>query len=149
MDAVDPVLQNPAIMADVRDSLASVGVLDACRLLPFSSPAAIEQLARETGGKWPLIFIDADDSDDVCTRHAVIGERFAADDAIILLRNVESPNVAAALGFLSQRGWNAKLYRTAPFMGVAWRGGVLPVEHIADAAWSSDIPSSLAERAAI
>jgi hypothetical protein len=146
---MDPVLQNPAIMADVRDSLGSVGVLDACRLHPLSSPAAIERLAMETGGKWSLVFIDADDSGDACTRNAEVCERFVAADAIVLLRNAESPNVAAALDFLSQRGWNARFYRTAPFMGVAWRGGVHPVEHIPDAAWSSEIPSCLTGKAAI
>jgi predicted O-methyltransferase YrrM len=140
VDAVDPALANPAMMASARDSLASAGVLGACRLLPLPASAAIERLAAASD-PWSLVFIDADESVEGVSRELEAAADHLAETAVILLRNAESPAAAAALRRLAERGWSMRLYGTAPAMGVAWRGDLVPVEHVPDPAATGAAPA--------
>ena len=50
-----------------------------------------------------------------------------ADDCAILLHDVASPDVAAALYVLEGAGFNIRLFQTMQIMAIAWRGRAVPV----------------------
>ncbi len=56
----------------------------------------------------------------------------SSKDAIVMFHDVNSPSVAIALNVFANDGWEVGIYNTMQIMGVAWRGYVKPVNHIAD-----------------
>jgi predicted O-methyltransferase YrrM len=145
LDVVDPALRDADVMASVAQSLISAGVMDACRLIPEPSPAAVERLGEREGRRWSLAFIDGDHEGEAPRRDAEVCERFLRPDALVLFHDLLSPDVAAGLRFFRERGWRTRIYRTTQIMGVAWRGGVEPVGHVPDPALPPDLPPHLAE----
>ena len=144
LQVVDPLLRDRGVITSVANSLTSAGVMDACQLIPASSPAAVEQLVARDGRCWSLAFIDGDHEGDAPRRDAEVCERFLAPDALVLFHDLLSPDVAAGLAYFRERGWNTRIYLTGQIMGVAWRGSVAPIEHIPDPALPRDLPPHLA-----
>lgn len=134
LDVVDPILSQPVPHANVTDSLREAGVLVSVRLVPGSSPAQVHELAAAGRAPWSLFFIDGDHSGSQPVQDAMTCERYAADGALILLHDLTSPDVAAALDYLRTSGWQTMVYQTMQIMGVAWRGAVEPIEHFPDPA---------------
>jgi hypothetical protein len=62
---------------------------------------------------------------------------------MILLHDLVSPYVSAALSALGNAGWRTMVYQTAQIMGVAWRGEVAPVPHRPDPTESWRLPDHL------
>jgi hypothetical protein len=75
-------------------------------------------------------FILFDHEGDTPRRDAEVVHRHAAQDAVVVLHDLVSPDVAAALAHLREQGWDTYLYRTMQIMGMAVRGGATPVDHV-------------------
>ena len=107
------------------------------------SPQKVEELAENLKGKWSLIFIDGDHEAPGPLNDAIVCEKLAASDALILFHDLNSPDVAQGLDYLKQKGWNTMVYQTMQIMGVAWRGNVEPVKHIPDQSINWQLPVHL------
>ncbi|HEY4329002.1 MAG TPA: class I SAM-dependent methyltransferase [Phycisphaerae bacterium] len=145
LDIVDPVLADPEFTKVVTGSLAAAGVLERARLLAGYSPAKVHELARGTGKKWSLIFIDGNHEAPGPLEDAVAVAPYAEEDAAILFHDLSAPAVAEGLRYLKGAGWNVMVYMTMQIMGVAWRGKVAPLAHVPDPAVKFPIPEHLAD----
>jgi predicted O-methyltransferase YrrM len=146
LDVVDPLLGVDWIHRTVTESLTGLGVLRRVRLCAGPSPDTVDALGN-AGQRWSLMFIDGDHQFPAPVRDAVACERWATADAAILLRHVNLPAIAEALYFLRDRGWKSRIYKTAQIMAVAWRGQVIPVDHVPDPALEHAIPDHLSAAA--
>jgi glycosyltransferase involved in cell wall biosynthesis/predicted O-methyltransferase YrrM len=142
LDVIDPLLESPAFYSSVHESLSAAGVRSRVNLVPGYSPQQVEALAAHSR-QWSLIFIDGDHDAPAPLQDAIACEPFAAEDAIILFHDLASPDVAAGLDYLKQRGWNTMVYQTMQIMGVAWRGNVQPIAHRPDPAIDWQLPAHL------
>lgn len=70
--------------------------------------------------------------------------KFAGDDALMLFHDLASPEVAEALDYLEDEGWQTMIYQTMQIMGVAWRGNIAPVKHTPDPSVQWSLPEHLA-----
>jgi glycosyltransferase involved in cell wall biosynthesis len=138
LDVIDPILSRSDFAQMVRNCLHAAGVGERVRLHGGESPAMVEQLARQSGHRWSLIFIDGDHSGDAPRRDAEVCARYAADDAMTVFHDLVSPDVASGLAFCRDKGWQTLTYQTMQIMGVAYRGNVKPMPHHPDpnVAWS-------------
>lgn len=132
LDVIDPVLENGDFYESVKQSLSAAGVLESVRLRAGYSPQEVENLATELNRQWSLIFIDGNHEAPGPITDAIACEKYAAQDAIILFHDLNSPDVAQGLDYFKEKGWKTLIYQTAQIMGVAWRGNVEPVEHYPD-----------------
>ncbi len=137
LDVVDPALGNPAQMAEVRSSLQAVSEnVKGCgdwRLWPGYSPGILPAVeAVQDGERWAFAFVDGNHDGEAPLRDALAVESRMADDAAIVFHDLLSPDVAAALAALEERGWKTRCYHTMQIMGIAWRGNVTPVDHVPD-----------------
>lgn len=146
LDVVDPLLGADWMRRTVAESLTGVGVLQRVRLHAAASPDAVDVLGSG-GRRWSLMFIDGDHQFPAPVRDAVACERWATTDAAIFLRHVDVPAIAEALYFLRDRGWKSRIYKTAQIMAVAWRGQVVPMDHVPDPALEDAIPDHLSTAA--
>ncbi|MDB9347870.1 glycosyltransferase [Nodularia spumigena] len=143
LDVIDPLLNRDDIYESVHNSLQSAGVIDSVNLVGGYSPQKVEELAENLKGKWSLIFIDGDHEAPGPLNDAIVCEKLAASDALILFHDLNSPDVAQGLDYLKQKGWNTMVYQTMQIMGVAWRGNVEPVKHIPDQSINWQLPVHL------
>ena len=132
LDVIDPQLSNPVIYDSVFGSLQAAGVSATVTLIADYSPQAVEAIATQHQRKWSLIFIDGDHEAPGPLQDAIACDQLAEADAMILLHDLASPDVAVGLDYLKQQGWNTMVYQTMQIMGVAWRGAVEPVAHQPD-----------------
>jgi|GEM_PF-2104610 len=143
LDIVDPVLEKPEFYSSVSQSLQRAGVIDSVRLIPGYSPEKVQELVDQQSSKWSLIFIDGNHEAPYPFKDAELCEQFAEADAAILFHDPASPDVAAGLEYLRQKGWNTMIYQTMQIMGIAWRGNVEPVIHQPDPNVSWYLPQHL------
>ena len=143
LDVIDPLFDNPMVKEAVLASLKSAGILDHCRLISGSSPAAVKELALRENKRWSLIFIDGDHEDDGPLRDAECCIQYAADDCIVLFHDLYAPSVAEGFRVFKRRGWATRVYNTSQVMGIAWRGTMRPVEHVPDPRLGSALPRHL------
>ena len=132
LDVIDPVLDKPDFYESVKSSLLAAGVLSSVNLVAGYSPEKVEELAEQFQRKWSLIFIDGNHDAPGPLYDAMVCEKYAEDDALILFHDLASPDVAQGLEYLQQQGWKVMIYQTMQIMGVAWRGNVEPVMHQPD-----------------
>ncbi len=142
---IDPVLGNTNFRAAVQESLKAAGVLEQVNLVAGESPAAVEQLARTSNLRRPLIFIDGNHEGLAPVFDAAVCAEFAESDALILFHDLASPDVAGGLEYLRRRGWNTVVYSTMQIMGAAWRGNVQPIVHYPDPEVHWNMPLHLRE----
>ncbi len=143
LDIIDPRLGEPVFYESVSQSLASAGVISSVTLNPGFSPAAVEELFNQTQRKWSLIFIDGNHDHPGPLQDAIVAERFAEQDAMILFHDLSSPDVAEGLDYLRQQGWQTLIYQTMQIMGVAWRGQIEPIRHTPDPQVNWELPKHL------
>lgn len=146
LDVVDPFFARGWLEESVESALTAAGVRDRVRLHTGYSPGAVAGLAPERA-PWSFIFIDGDHEGTAPRLDAEECERHAAADAMILFHDLASPDVAAGLDTLADRGWRTMVYDTMQIMGVAWRGAVSPVPHRPDPTVSMPLPAHLARHA--
>ncbi|HEY1933267.1 MAG TPA: class I SAM-dependent methyltransferase [Acetobacteraceae bacterium] len=142
LDVIDPILGDTAIRDSITTSMTAAGIVRAVRMHATTSPDGVTTLGR-LGMRWSLIFIDGDHEFPAPVRDAVIGERYAAVDALIMFHDLNAPAVAEGLYYLRDRGWDTRIYHTSQIMGVAWRGAVSPVDHVPDRAARWPVPEHL------
>jgi hypothetical protein len=140
LDIVDPFLSDPSVGGSVRDSLVGAKPAGRVRLFGGLSPAIVEHLAAE-GTRWTLFFIDGDHEGMGPTNDAIVAERYATKDALMLFHDLAAPAVCAAVAWLKNRGWNVRVYHTAQIMAAAWRGNVEPIDHQPDPTVDWAIPA--------
>ena len=147
LDVVDPLLERDDIRQSVIDSIQGAlnasGVQTTVELLPGYSPQRVEQFATQFNRKWSLIFIDGEHGGLGPLNDAIVSEKFAESDAIILFHDLTAPDVAKGLDYLKQKGWQTVVYQTMQIMGAAWRGNVEPLKHQPDPNISWDLPAHL------
>jgi predicted O-methyltransferase YrrM len=144
LDVIDPVLADEGFAADVKASLARAGVLDRITLHSAPSPDGIDTLSRRRDERWAFAFIDGSHEGDRPARDAEMVARYSAADALVLFHDLLSPNAARGLGIFRDAGWHTMIYQTERVMGVAWRGAVEPVRHVADPVQPWWLPPHLA-----
>jgi len=128
---IDPVLGGAPQGEACRDSLKRAGLLDKVELIPGFSPQTTRNLANQ-GRKFTAFFVDGDHEGDAPLRDVMACIEAATDDCVILLHDLILPNIAEALAWLCEQGWECGVHYTAQFIGVAWRGGVEVVKHVPD-----------------
>ncbi|MEG4498471.1 TylF/MycF/NovP-related O-methyltransferase [Microcoleus sp. F10-C6] len=147
LDVVDPLLERADIRQSVIDSiqgaLIASGVQTSVELIPGYSPQRVEDFSAQFNRKWSLIFIDGEHGGDGPLNDAIVCEKLAEEDAIILFHDLNAPDVARGLNYLKQRGWQTVVYQTMQIMGAAWRGNVQPVKHQPDPNISWQLPAHL------
>ena len=143
LDVVDPILAVSEVRQSVEQSLNSAGVLDSVNLAQGSSPVAVEELAQTQDRTWSLMFIDGNHEGAAPLADATVCERYAAPDALVILHDVASPDVAEGLGYLKEKGWHTLIYQTMQIMGIAWRGNVQPIAHVPDPVVDWHLPAHL------
>ncbi|MEP6485797.1 glycosyltransferase [Microcoleus vaginatus GB2-A3] len=147
LDVVDPLLERDDIRQSVIDSIQGAlnasGVQTTVELIPGYSPQRVEEFSAQFNRKWSLIFIDGEHGEPVPLNDAIVCEKLAEEDAIILFHDLNAPDVAQGLDYLKQRGWNTVIYQTMQIMGAAWRGNVEPVKHQPDPNVSWQLPAHL------
>jgi hypothetical protein len=132
LDVVDPALGDDHHLEAVTTSLARVGGPGTFSLWPGYSPGIIKAVAASAPAAYSFAFIDGLHEGPAPRRDAeAVAEEMAAD-AIIMFHDLTSPYVAAGLEALANAGWKTGIYNTMQIMGVAWRGSLRPVEHVAD-----------------
>lgn len=146
LTVIDPLLDQSPNRESVAQSLSSAihafGTLGDLSLVPGYSPPKVEELAGG-GLRWSLIFIDGNHEFEHPLNDAMVCERYAEADALILFHDLASPDVAQGLNYLASRGWNTMVYNTMQIMGVAWRGNVEPITHIPDPRVHWTVPAHL------
>src|SRR5262249_38133260 len=121
LEVIDPILSDPAVLDDVHQSLKRAHVGELVNLHSGRSPDAVDQLWKSSRKRWAFAFIDGDHDNEAPRRDAETVARYAADDALVLFHDLISPDVARALDYLADQGWNTMIYQTMQIMGVAWR----------------------------
>lgn len=143
LDIIDPALADGAHRDDVAGAMARAGVSAHVRLHPLASPDGLADVAAARGAPWSLAFIDGDHEGAAPSRDALAVLPHMADDCAILLHDVASPDVAAALYVLEGAGFNIRLFQTMQIMAIAWRGRAVPVAHRPDPAIDWELPHHL------
>jgi predicted O-methyltransferase YrrM len=143
LEVIDPILADPEFRQDVMESLKRAGVLDRVALHVGRSPEAVERISAATGKRWSLVFIDGDHEADAPRLDAEVVHRYAARDATIVLHDLTSPYVAAALDWLRANHWETYIYQTMQIIGVAVRGSTKPIDHVPDPTQHWTLPSHL------
>jgi hypothetical protein len=144
LEVIDPVLGDTGFRDDVAQSLQRANVLGSVVLHAGLSPDMVVRLSEETGKRWALVFIDGDHEDDAPRLDAEVVHRYADEDATILLHDLTSPHVAAALAWLRDHDWTTAVYQTMQIMGIAVRGVDKPVAHLPDPRQPWTLPRHLA-----
>jgi predicted O-methyltransferase YrrM len=144
LDVVDPVLANSQVRAAVTESIVAAGVADRVCLIAGESPFAVGEFARSESRRWSLCFIDGNHDGQAPLLDAQVCEPLMEPDAAIVFHDLVSPDVAAGLAYLRDRGWQTRIYQTMQIMGIAWRGAVTPPRHTPDPAVTWTLPEHLA-----
>ncbi|GAA6617111.1 CmcI family methyltransferase [Scytonema sp. NUACC26] len=143
LDVVDPLLSKQDFYESVSSSLEAADVLGSVNLVAGYSPQTVDELAAKLQRKWSLIFIDGNHDAPGPLYDAMVCEKYAEDDALILFHDLASPDVAQGLAYLEQHGWKVMIYQTMQIMGVAWRGNIEPVVHEPDPKVDWHLPKHL------
>ncbi|MDX6575511.1 MAG: hypothetical protein QOE96_1464 [Blastocatellia bacterium] len=143
LDVIDPAHAAGDLRAIVEQSLAGCGVSANVRLAASRSPEAVHVLAGEHGKTWSLFFIDGDHEHPAPERDVRACLPYADPDCAFVFHDLASPAVAAGFRLLQDEGFNVLVYQTAQIMGIAWRGGVTPVDHLPDPAVAWQLPHHL------
>jgi predicted O-methyltransferase YrrM len=142
LHVIEPLLRDGEWAREFSAAIAAVGGVERAILVPGFSPEEVVRLG-EAGARWSFAFIDGDHDGEAPRIDALTSARFLEPTAMVLLHDLASPHVSAALRALDEAGWRTMIYQTAQIMGVAWRGQVLPVAHRPDPTESWRLPDHL------
>jgi cephalosporin hydroxylase len=147
LDIIDPLLSRSPNQESVIGSLESAskafGTFGEVTLIAGYSPQKVEEIAAQKQRMWSLIFIDGNHDAPYPLKDTISCEKYAEADAMIVFHDLTSPDVAAGLDYLRDRGWKTMIYHTMQIMGVAWRGNVEPVIHEPDPTIDWQLPPHL------
>lgn len=164
LDVVEPQLsQDPRILLSVIDALRRAGVQKNVNLVPGYSPEAVDALVEKKAVqnalnnalnaqssnnhlKWGLIFIDGNHDAEGPLKDAIVAERHADVDSLVIFHDLAFPDVARGWRhFVGREGWSTRIYHTQQIMGIAWRGNVTPLDHYADPSFDWTLPDHLTD----
>jgi predicted O-methyltransferase YrrM len=140
LDIIDPLLENPEVLASVQASLQASRSPGRVNLIAGRSPAAVHGIAKTNPQGWSLFFIDGDHEGDAPLNDVKACQPYAAADCAMMFHDLASPDVTNAVLHLKAQGWKTRVYHTAQIMAVAWRGHVDPVAHQPDPRIDWQIP---------
>jgi len=143
LHVVEPLLAGAEWRREFVEVTRGAGGEDSAVLIAEKSPDAAVRLG-ESGARWSFAFIDGNHDGDAPTRDALACAAYLEATAMVMLHDLVSPHVSAALRALGARGFRLMAYQTAQMMGVAWRGDIAPVTHRPDPAQSWRVPDHLA-----
>ena len=132
LDVIDPLLENPEVLASVQSSLKALRFAGRINLIASRSPAAVHDIAKANPDGWSFFLIDGDHEGDAPLNDAKACQSYAAADCAMVFHDLASPHVTNAVLHLKAQGWKTRVYQTAQIMAVAWRGHVDPVAHQPD-----------------
>ena len=140
LDIIDPLLENPEVLASVQSSLKASRFPGQVNLIASRSPAAVHEIAKANPKGWSLFLIDGDQEGDAPLNDAKACQPYAAADCAMVFHDLASPYVTNAVLHLKAQGWKTRVYHTAQIMAVVWRGHVDPVAHQPDPRIDWQIP---------
>ncbi len=144
VDVMDPL----AGYGDIRNAIMAClppGADGRVRILAGPAAEMLPAAAPQRGTRWSLIVVDSQrDLPDPSRRTDLPWERYADDDAVIVFTGLDAPEPAACLRRLKEAGWHTRVYLTSGLLGMAWRGQVVPVDHVPDPAVAWPRPAHLA-----
>ena len=143
LDVVEPLLSDPEWRREFATAIDGAGGKDRVQLVAGPSPEEVVRLGT-SGRRWSFVFIDGDHDGEAPRRDALTVLPYLEPTALILLHDLVSPYVAAALHALRDKGLQTMVYQTAQMMGVAWRGDIAPVRHKPDSTQNWSVPDHLA-----
>jgi hypothetical protein len=143
LNVVEPLLADKDWRREFEEMIRGAGGSATTILIPEKSPEAVVRLG-ESGVRWSFAFVDGDHDGEAPTRDALALTPYLETAAMVLLHDLVSPHVAAALRALAAKGFGVMAYQTAQMMGVAWRGAIAPVAHRPDPAQHWRVPDHLA-----
>lgn len=123
---IDPVLSGLPQGESCRASLRETDTIERVEFIGDYSHPALARLAA-SGLRASGIFIDGDHVADAPLQDAIDAQSIAADDCLIIFHDLVLPNIATALTWLGNNGWQCGIHYTAQFIGVAWRGNSRPI----------------------
>jgi hypothetical protein len=142
-DVIDPILGSPSL-PEIETSLSAAGVREVCNLHAGLSPEISVRLARENSGPlWSFALVDGDHSHPGPLVDTAGLEHAMTLDAAIVFHDLYCAPVSDALDYLKWRGWKTRACLTSNGVGIAWRGSVMPPQHIPDPTVKWKMPAHL------
>lgn len=132
LDVIDPALREQERVDAVTSSLARLGGQCEYRLWAGFSPSIVPAVWSVQGEPWSLALIDGNHDGDAPKLDAETVSNLCADDALVIFHDLASPYVANGLRTLKEKGWKTRIYNTMQIIGIAWRGNVKVLDHVAD-----------------
>ncbi len=132
LDCIDPAFAKSAHEKDVADALDQVKDSNGYRLWSGGSPEVVKEVSDSAEGLWAFAFIDGDHDGDAPTKDAREVLKYLAPDAMVVFHDLTSPHVEQGLAVFRAAGFSTRLVNTMQVLGVAWRGDVVPPDHVAD-----------------
>ncbi len=132
LDCIDPAFASPAREAEIREVFDAIPDALPYRLWAGFSPALLRHAYAAAPGPWSFAFIDGDHDGDAPRDDARAIIEYLAEDAVVVFHDLTSPHVEQGLAVLRDAGFSTKLFNTMQILGVAWRGAIMPPEHVQD-----------------
>lgn len=147
LEIIDPLLarspNQESVISSLETAAKTYGTFQEVKVFAGYSPQKVDELAQQQQRKWSLIFIDGNHEAPFPLNDAIVCEKYAEADVMILFHDLSSPEVSQGLDYLRDRGWQTMIYQTMQIMGVAWRGNVDPVIHEPDPSVDWQLPAHL------
>lgn len=132
MDFIDPEFSKSIRAQAVESAFNVLPNSPVYRLWAGSSPQIVAEVRAAKPDPWSFAFIDGNHDGDAPETDAKTVSQFLADDAIVVFHDLTSPFVERGLAFFRNNGFSVRLFNTMQILGVAWRGKVEILQHIAD-----------------
>jgi len=138
------LIHDPRVLLAIMDSIGRAGIQKSVNLVPGFSPEKVEELATKQKKRWSFFFIDGNHNGDYPLRDAQVCCKYATPDAIVFFHDLAFPDVSRGFLYFRQLpDWNSRIYHTQQIVGVAWRGNIVPPDHVPDPAFNWEIPDHL------
>lgn len=135
LDVIDPMLGQNDHLQNVVATLERSTPDGTWYLHAGYSPMLVETVFKAGSDEpWSFAFIDGLHESGAPTADAKAVAPFMANTAAVMFHDLACPDVANGLRALAEAGWHTRVYETMQIMGIAWRGGYTPPNHIADPA---------------
>ncbi len=145
LDAIDPAFSNKERFRQVSDSLQKWVDEGSIKLWPGYSPQIIPAISATQDQLYSFAFVDGNHDNEGPILDVKALMPFLTTDARIVFHDLTFSDVAAAVRYLKNIGWQVRVYNTMQVMAVAWREGIEPVEYAGDESHAVKLPPHLLE----
>ena len=145
IDAVDPAFSNAERLQQVSSSLEQWVETGSVQLWPGYSPYIIPAISATQKQRYSFAFVDGnhDNNGPLLDVNALIP--FLTTDAFVVFHDLTFDDVAAAVRYLKDIGWQVRVYNTMQVMAVAWREGTEPLAYDGDLSHGVRLPPHLSD----